>query len=241
MVRDAEVWRMNSVTAPSRARASRTNLAISSVRSTKPAPFVCTSSCEETMVAALTVDGAERVSDFMERPCRVGKGVFAVPTNSCDEYFGGHASLCPPYEFVRRDDACKSAGLDLARYVLLHAVGHLDQPPPGLFQKSHHAVHVAVARQRNFDLALALGDLRLRLLQLIRFRQRFVDLAGDRRIALGQLGLQFFIIGLQPADLCVERPALVRHGVAGPTGAGTVAGGNRTGPGVEPQHAVGDR
>ena len=40
IVSDAEVWRMNSVTAPSRAPASRTNFATSAVRSVKPAPGV---------------------------------------------------------------------------------------------------------------------------------------------------------------------------------------------------------
>ena len=49
---------MNSVTAPSRAPASRTNFATSAVRSVKPAPGVCTVSSEETMVVAVTVVGA---------------------------------------------------------------------------------------------------------------------------------------------------------------------------------------
>src|SRR5882757_813282 len=48
---------------------------------------------------------------------------------------------------------------DPAVDVALHAVGHLDQPAPRLFQERHHAVHVAVARQRDLDLALALGGL----------------------------------------------------------------------------------
>src|SRR6202022_1293194 len=56
---------------------------------------------------------------------------------------------------------------NLAADVLLHAVGHLDQPAPCLLQERHHAVQVAIARQRNLDLALALGDLRLRLPQRI--------------------------------------------------------------------------
>src|SRR6478736_4643970 len=34
-------------------------------------------------------------------------------------------------------------------HILLHAVGHFDQPPPGLFEERHHAVHVAVAGQRD--------------------------------------------------------------------------------------------
>src|ERR1700754_4213924 len=121
MVRDAEVWRINTVTAPSRARASRRNFAMSAVRSVKPGPRVCTVSNDETMLVAVTADGADRVSDVMT--------------------------------------------LDLARNILLHAIGHLDQPPPGLFQKRHHTIEVAVARQRYFELALAVRDLRLGLSQ----------------------------------------------------------------------------
>ena len=55
---------MNSVTAPSCAPASRTNFAISAVRSVKPGPRVCTVSSEDTMVVAVTVDGAEREIDL---------------------------------------------------------------------------------------------------------------------------------------------------------------------------------
>ena len=55
---------MNSVTAPSRARASRTNFATSEVRSVKPAPEVCAVSSEDTMLLAATVEGVVRESDF---------------------------------------------------------------------------------------------------------------------------------------------------------------------------------
>ena len=64
IVSDAEVWRMNSVTAPSRARASRTNFATSAVRSVKPAPEVCTVSSEDTMVVAVTAEGVVRERDL---------------------------------------------------------------------------------------------------------------------------------------------------------------------------------
>src|ERR1700736_1759818 len=57
---------MNSVTAPSLARASLTNFAISEVRSVKPGPEVCTVSNDDTMVVALTVDGAVREIDLDE-------------------------------------------------------------------------------------------------------------------------------------------------------------------------------
>src|SRR6202011_4000119 len=66
IVSDAEVWRMNSVTAPSRAPASLTNFAISAVRSTKPRPEVRTVRIDDTMLLALTVDDGERESDFDE-------------------------------------------------------------------------------------------------------------------------------------------------------------------------------
>src|SRR6187455_2103553 len=48
---------------------------------------------------------------------------------------------------------------NLARNVFLYPVGHLHQPLPGLLQKAHHAIHVAIARQRNFYFALAIGGL----------------------------------------------------------------------------------
>src|SRR6185369_16470528 len=115
---------MNSVTAPSRAPASRTNFATSAVRSVKPAPGVCTVSCEETMLVAATVDGGVR-----------------IPSNPAVD-------------------------------ILLHPVG-------------------------NLDLAFALGDLRLALLQRVGFRHRLFDLAGNRRRAGGELRLELFIVGLQ--------------------------------------------
>src|SRR5258708_5643865 len=101
IVSDAEVWRMNSISAPSLAPASFTNFAISAAESIKPPP----------------------------------------------------AGVC-------REHA-----------------------PPRPLEERHHAIHVAVARQRNFDLALALGHLWLRLLQGVRLRQRLVDLAADGRLA----------------------------------------------------------
>src|SRR5215475_1713533 len=99
-----------------------------------------------------------------------------------------------------------AAGSNLAPGdVLLDAVGHFNQTPPGAFQERHHAVHVAVARQRDFDLALALGDLRLRLSERVRLRDRvlrhrFLALAGHRTLALGKLRLELFVLGLQPTD-----------------------------------------
>ncbi|MDA9519928.1 hypothetical protein XI06_06020 [Bradyrhizobium sp. CCBAU 11434] len=65
-VSDAEVWRMNSVSAPSRALASLMNFVTSLVRSVKPRPGVCTASSDETIVVACTDDGAERVMDLAD-------------------------------------------------------------------------------------------------------------------------------------------------------------------------------
>ena len=62
---------MNSVTAPSRARASVTNFATSAVRSVKPAPDVCTVSSEDVMVLALTTEGVVRERDL-------GEGITAI-------------------------------------------------------------------------------------------------------------------------------------------------------------------
>src|SRR5450759_4890844 len=161
-VSDAEVWRMNSVTAPSRAPASFTNLATSAVRSTKPRPDVWTVRSEDMMVSALTVDDEERENDL-------GEVMNSVPRPSlrkqgCGDYGFRLSQGRPPGE--------EYASSNLAAEVLLHPVGHLDQPPPRALQKRHHAIHVAVAGQRDFDLALALGDLRLGLFQRVRLRQR---------------------------------------------------------------------
>src|ERR1700730_7913149 len=72
---------------------------------------------------------------------------------------GGYGSLLS--QCFRRDD--KKGCSNLAVEVLLHPIGHLDQPSPRLFEKRHHAIHVAVTRQRNFDFALTLGHFRLGL------------------------------------------------------------------------------
>src|SRR5436309_9825178 len=94
------------------------------------------------------------------------------------------AAWVPAFAGTTRERA-RAGPSNLAVDVPLHPVGHLDQAPPGPLEERHHAVHVTVARQRNFDLALALGHLRLALLQRIRFRQRLFDLAGHRGLARG--------------------------------------------------------
>jgi hypothetical protein len=55
---------MNSVTAPSLAPASFTNLVTSAVRSTKPAPDVSTVSSDVTMAVAETLDEGLREIDL---------------------------------------------------------------------------------------------------------------------------------------------------------------------------------
>src|SRR5215217_3192511 len=55
---------MNSVTAPSRARASATNFVTSAVRSVKPVPEVCTVSCADTMVLAVMDERVVRETDL---------------------------------------------------------------------------------------------------------------------------------------------------------------------------------
>src|ERR1700736_2168133 len=64
IVSDGEAWRMNSVTAPSRAPASRTNFVISAVRSLKPRPEVSIVSSDVTMVVGLAADGGVREGDL---------------------------------------------------------------------------------------------------------------------------------------------------------------------------------
>src|ERR1700728_2175907 len=151
---------MNSVTWPSTAPASPMNLATSAVRSRKPRPEVCAVSSDDTIAFALTTDKGEREGNL-----------------------GVMNSVAPssPRKRTRRY-ICKIGQSDLAADVFLHPVGHLDQPPPRLFEERHDPVHVAVAGQRDFDLAFALGRLRLGLFQRVRFRQRLVGFTfGSRR------------------------------------------------------------
>src|ERR1700710_1190605 len=118
------------------------------------------------MVVALTVDGAVRESDLVEV-------MNSVSWSSLREI---------------RDDTRRVTryASNLAGDVLLHPVGHVDQAPPCPLEERHHAIHVAIARQRNFYLALAVGDFRLGLLQRVRLRQRLLDLAGHRGFAGGE-------------------------------------------------------
>src|SRR5262245_48411542 len=65
IVSEADVCRMNSVTAPSVAPASRRNFSTSEVRLTKPVPDVCTDMREVTMRLALIVEDGERDIDLL--------------------------------------------------------------------------------------------------------------------------------------------------------------------------------
>src|SRR6185312_4234864 len=190
IVSDAEVWRMNSVTAPSFAFVSRTKLSTWEVRSTKPLPDVCTVRSDVARLLAATTEAFPRDID--------------------------------------PDVINTTSNLAVARDVLLHLVRHVDQPLPGALQERHHAIHVLVARQRDFNLALVLGGAGTGVL--------VVGLPGR-----GELRLQPFILRLEPADFLIQRLAFVGHRVAGPAGGGIVAVGNRARPGVEADHAVGRR
>ena len=78
--------------------------------------------------------------------------------------------------------------------------------------------------------------------QRIRLRQRLVDLAGNGRLARRQLpALSFSLSACKPADFRIQCGAFVGHGIAGPACAGVAAGRNGAGPGIEPDHAVGNR
>src|SRR6185312_7456809 len=124
---------MNSATAPSWQAASATKRAISAVRSKNPAPLVCTSSCEVTMVPAATIDSGARDTDA----CAI--------TINLQERTSLRCSL-------RRDRPASN----LPRAVALHPFGHIEKPSPGMLQKRFHAGDIRSARQRNFDLALGL-------------------------------------------------------------------------------------
>ena len=47
--------------------------------------------------------------------------------------------------------------------------------------------------------------------------------------------------GLDPADFRIHGGAFVGHGIAGPAGTAVAAGRHRAGPGIEPDHAIGNR
>src|SRR5882757_6051488 len=207
---------MNSVTAPSFAPASRMNFPTSPVRSTKPAPEVSTAIREVTMLPATTAVGWERDIDLdlvtgtlpPRRPResrahnhRLQFCERIVHRRIPDE---GSRGMDPAFAATTIDQGPSS---NLPRNVLLHAVGYFDQPPPGALHERHQAVHVLVARQRNLQLALALGCLRLSRLGLrrfglsriwrglsIRLRQRLAGLAFHRAVTGGELRLQLFVL-----------------------------------------------
>ncbi len=85
------------------------------------------------MVVALTVDDGERESDLDEvmRPqnCRVGKGALFAP---CPPI---HSSMFWWARFALPTLRNQAPASNLAGGVLLHPVGHLDQPPPGLLEE----------------------------------------------------------------------------------------------------------
>src|ERR1700722_4748431 len=169
---------MNNVTAPSRAPASPTNLLTSPVRSIKPRPDVSTVSSEVTAGSAVTADSAVRNTDLgevIEYLSMHWRSVSGRPGARRDPYAVssrldiGAEAFCnmiagvmgPGLRRATRGSGNRLLALNLAGDVLLHPVGHLDQPPPCLFQKRHHAIHVLIARQRDLNLARAIGPLGL--------------------------------------------------------------------------------
>src|SRR5712691_1095483 len=114
----------------------------------------------------------------------------------------------------------------LVENVPLHRQDHLDQAPPDLLDEIHHLVELGVAGQLQARL-LGLGG---RQLRLDRTRQR--QITGD------QLLLEHDVLALQPRDLGLERRALVRCGLAGPSNRPAGADRDLAGPPVETQIAV---
>ena len=182
---------MNSVTAPARACASFTKATTSAVRSVNPAPRVWTVRSDVTRVAAPTVESAAR-DDVRGEVMNVSHCV--VPANA-----GTHSHRCwlwqrrLPLPFNREAAAYGSrrspgrlripAASNPAGDVLLHPVGHVDQPPPGLLQKRHHRDPCRGRSAAEFRSCARRRHLRFGLFQRVRLRQRLVDLAGDGRLA----------------------------------------------------------
>src|ERR1700745_4506061 len=90
------------------------------------------------------------------------------------------SSCRPPRELWRRPAFCPATRSNPAVNVLLHPVRHLDQTPPRPFKERHHTIHVAIARQWNFEFALTLVGLRNGFPKRVRFWQGHFDLAVDR-------------------------------------------------------------
>ena len=105
-------------------------------------------------------------------------------------------------------------------------------------RKRHFNAEHQHTRKKSIDLEFVVWQ-RLCTLLRIFLRKRRVGLAGDS-IALGKLFAQLLVIALQPANLGVERSALVGHETAGPA---IFVGTDRhfTVAGVEPQETVGHR
>ena len=111
-------------------------------------------------------------------------------------------------------------------------------------RNDHHPIHVAVARQRDFDLAFALGRLRFGFFQRVRFRQRLVVLpvtVGARAPPACSFRAHLVIRRPAAGRFPYHRPRARRARRNRPSRAGIAAGRNRAGTGIEPDHAVGNR
>src|SRR5215469_9907318 len=94
----------------------------------------------------------------------------------------------------------RSSGL-----VLLQRRDHFNEAAPDLLDEIHDLVEIGIV-----------GQLQARLLRLGRRRLR-LDGARQRQVARKQLFLDRYVFALKARDLALERRALVRHHLAGPS------------------------
>src|SRR5215471_10929974 len=115
----------------------------------------------------------------------------------------------------------RSSGL-----VLLQRRDHLNQAAPDLLDEIHNLVEIGI-----------IGQLQARFLRLGRRRLR-LDGARQRQIARKQLFLDRYVFALKACDLGLERRALVRHRLAGPSHRVPRADRYLAGAAVKPQIAI---
>src|SRR5215831_16752949 len=119
-----------------------------------------------------------------------------------------------------------AAWSNLFQHVLLQRRDHLNQATPDLLDEVHDLVEIGIVSQ-----------LQTRLLPLDRWRLR-LDGARQRQIARKQLFLDRCVFALKPRDLGLERRALVRHRLAGPSDWAPRAERYLAGTAVKPQIPV---
>src|SRR5215470_9033681 len=115
----------------------------------------------------------------------------------------------------------RSSGL-----VLLQRRDHFNEAAPDLLDEIHDLVEIGIV-----------GQLHARLPRLGRRRLR-LDGAGQRQVARKQLFLDRYVFALKARDLGLERRALVRHRLAGPSHRVPCADRYLAGAAVKPQIAI---